>query len=229
MLPYIFSIAAFFMFRKDAVVRFFLITLCTVFILTLSIGNFSVYSYIVYLLPGAMAIRVVSRYIVIAIFLWSILSALFLDRILSRSNTYTLFLMLIIPLLLVMDNIHTPDKGALLKSTCQERNGLLVEKYKTNRHTNPSAKAFIYCFRTDSIRDNRKKIRTAIYNQMDAMMASQVIGLPCVNGYSAKPPPEYLDCFLSPSESTLRSWLHSKRVRTTVKEKYSMKDILILK
>jgi hypothetical protein len=228
-LPYVFVAAAFFMFRKNKTIRFFLITLLVVFILTLSIFDFSLYTYIIHLLPGARAIRVVSRYIVVALFLWSILSALFLDQFLIRSNKYIKLVMFALPVLLILDNTYFPDTNGVLKSTCQKRSMALVEKYEKERHTKPSAKAFVYFFDTDSIRDNRVRIKTAAHKQMDAMMASQVIGLPCVNGYSAKPPPDYLDCFISPNERKFRSWLNSNRVQTTVKEKYSIKDILILK
>jgi len=227
MLPYIFLTVAFFMFRKDVVIRFFLTILFVIFILTFSLFDFSIYPYIVYIIPGARAIRVLSRYIVIAVFIWSIISAFFLDRILSDSNKYTTLFMFVLPVLLVMDNIHVSGNDGVLKSTCQQRCTSVVAKYKKAKYINPSAKAFDFCFNTDSIKDNRKRIRTAIYGQMDAMMASQLIGVPCVNGYSAKPPPDYLDCFISPSENKLRAWLYSNRVRTTVKEKYSVQDILI--
>lgn len=229
MLPYAFSIAAFFLYRKDTAVRFFLITICIVVILTLSLFDFGIYRYMASLIPGALSIRVVTRYIVVAVFLWSILSALFLDKMLFHLNTYKVIFMLLLPILLVLDNIHVPAPDAVLKSTCQEHTRLMVEKYEKAKHNNPSAKAWMYYFNTDTIKDNRARLKIAIYTQMDVMMASQVIGMPCVNGYSAKPPPDYRDFFMSPSEGKLKGWLRSDRVRTTVEEKYSVKDILILK
>ena len=229
MLPYVFLIAALFMFKKDSTIRFFFITLCVVVLLTISICDFGIYPYIASVLPGARSIRVVSRHIVVAVCIWSILSALFLDKILSHPKKYTTLFMLLLPVMLVLDNLYVPAKDAVLKNTCQERSRFVAEKYEKAKHTNPSAKAFMYSFRTDSLRNHRKKTMVAVFNQMDALMASQALGVPCVNGYSAKAPPDYMDCFFSPNEITLSAWIHSNRLRTTVKEKYTVNDILIIK
>ncbi|HSY60789.1 MAG TPA: hypothetical protein VK796_02885, partial [Cytophaga sp.] len=129
-LPYIFIAAAFFMFRKNTTTRFFLITLLVVFVFTLSIFGFSLYTYIIHLFPGAMAIRVVSRYIVVALFLWSILSAFFLDQFLTHLNKYIKLVVFILPMLLILDNIYIRDADSVLKSTCQKRSMMLVEKYE---------------------------------------------------------------------------------------------------
>ncbi|WP_018344280.1 hypothetical protein [Cytophaga aurantiaca] len=226
-LPYVFLVAAYVMYRRDGLLKFFLIALLAIFLFTLIFFDISLYAFIIYLIPGARAIRAVSRFITIAIFLWSIIAAFFLDRFLSNLNTYKIVLIFALPLLLVLDNMYLTKPIPALKSNFQKRSRMVVEKYEKLKHTNPGAKAFALNLSNTAV-DDHKYNKRRVHFHLDAMMASLVIGLPCVNGYSAKTPPDYLEYFLSPNKKNLDAWLQSDRVRITVKEKYKQEDILIL-
>lgn len=227
-LPWFFFIASLIMYRKDERIRFFLITAGVIFIVVLSVFDFSLYSYLVYIIPGARAVRVILRFVVIAIFLWSIITVLFLENFFKHGNVYTTIFIFLLPVLLVLDNTFKNPLSLVSKENSQMRAMEVVEMYKNEIYKNPHAKAFTIHFNTDSIKDRTNRFRTAIHNHMDAMMASQIIDLPCVNGYSAKVPNEYEGYFMSPNEQSLKAWLHSERIKTTVKDKYNVSDILIL-
>lgn len=228
-LPYVFLVSAFFMYRKDAMLRFFMITLLIIFGCTLVIYRVNLYAFVMYLIPGARSIRTMSRYITVAVFLWSIISAFFLDRFLSNLNAKKIVLIFILPFLLIIDNIYIPDNKPPLKSEFKMRSKLIVNKFTSLKHINPNAKAFALTNFSDTTVDERISKKNRVHFHIDAMMASLEIGLPCVNGYSAKNPPDYEAYFLSPDETTLTAWLKSNRVRSTVKEEYELSDILILK
>lgn len=227
-IPLVLVVASFIMYRKDSGIRFFLITLIVIFILTLTVFGFSLYPYVASLIPGARAIRVVARYLVIAVFLYSVVSAFFLDRFLSNSNKYTILVIIVLPILLVMDNIQFAKEHGPQKRNFQKRSKLIVEKYNKQKNKNPDAKAFAYVFNLDSVPNEDLKKRMTAQMHVDAMMASQLIGLPCVNGYSAKAPPDYMDYFLKPNEKQISAWLNSTRIKSTVKKEYDLDDILIV-
>lgn len=226
--PHVLVAVAFFKYRSDARIKFFLIALLVYFIFTLSVFDFNIYMYIVQVIPGAKAIRMVSRYIVIAIFFWSIISALSLDHILDFFGKWKIVLMVVLPVFMVADNIYIPADRSVVKKDFQKRSALIVEKYESQKYKNPTAKVFSVHFNTDSIPEMNKKMNAAILYHIDVMMASQVIGLPCVNGCSAKGPPDYDNYFLNPNEKNLNAWLHSNRVKSTVNKEYNVSDVLIV-
>lgn len=227
-LPYVFVVIAFFKYRNDARVKFFLIALLVFFIFTLSVFDFNIYMYIIQVIPGAKAIRMVSRYIVIAIFFWSIITALTLDHVLAVGGKWKFVWIAVLPILMMIDTSYIPTDRSIVKKDFQKRSMTIVEKYKNQKHKNPTAKVFSVYFNTDSITDPKEKMNAVILYQIDVMMASQVIGLPCVNGFSSKGPPDYDDYFLNPNEKNLNAWLHSNRVKNTVGEKYKLSDILVV-
>jgi hypothetical protein len=228
LIPNLFLVLAYIKYKNDFAIRYFLIALGLIFILTLSIFNFNLYTVIVYFIPGAKAIRVVARYVVIAIFIWSILSAYFLDRILIKPSKWLTILIFILPILLVFDNMCFLNRKHSEKQYFQERALSIVREFEQNKSRNPRAKAFSVHFKIDSNLIEIERNKFIFNNHVDIMMASQLIGLPCVNGYTAREPPDCFNYFMNPNNVNLNAWLHSERVKTTGNETYDLKDILIL-
>lgn len=224
---YIFVVLAVIKYRKDAIIRYFLCVLLLISIVMLSIFNVSLYTYLIYIIPGAKAIRAVSRFVVVALFLWSLITALSLDRMLLSTHKFRLLLIVLIPALLILDNIYSGKDKGHLKKDFQSRCTSIQRLYENQKGKKINPKAFSFQF-TLKDQDRSKPQKEMVYYHIDAIMASQIIGLPCVNGYSAKAPTGYMPYFLYTNNEELNKWLHVSNAKKDVTQTYTIDDILII-
>lgn len=145
-------------------------------------------------LPGLSSVRVLNRFMHVEIFLL-ILVLLYLWKKLPKRYVWVLLA------LCILDNGFSSDKTLRTnKSRIVEGRTELTQKIAKKR--NGSHKAFVV-LRSD---------RHVAYTQVEAMMVSQLTGLPTVNGYSSSCPGAYGEFFLHCNEEGLNIWLDHNRI-----------------
>ncbi len=218
-MPYLFLILTVLLYRKKSFAKFIIIVILLYIILTTSVFDFSIYNYIVKLIPGAQALRAFSRIMVIFMFFWCIISSFFLDAFFEKLTPIKTVVLFLIPMFLIVDNIQKANSYVCRKLECQERCQTIVNKFQKNKMGNEIA--FSYQFKPIDFPD-------LIHKQIDAMMASQVLNVPCVNAYTARIPDEYTPYFYGPDSITFNAWMNSNYLKNT-KNNTNTKLILIVK
>lgn len=216
--PYVLFIAACILYRKNYTMKFFLVSVVVFLVATISIYDYSIYGVLSDYIPGARAIRAFSRYMVVIVFLWSIIVALFIDYFFSNMGVWKAILLFVIPVLLFIENLHYPHSRVCSKNECKERCNHVVELYNKNKSFTKKIEAFSYQVRSENMYEVH----------VDAMMASQLVNMPCVNAYTSHNPLEYNPYFSEPTTKNLELWLTSERVRKQTGRKISSESILIL-
>jgi hypothetical protein len=191
-------------YRKDPLVQngfqiFF--TLIFILILTLQYKGFSLYE-IPYRLPGFSAMRSVGRIINVELFLFAYIVSVVLVLIYKRIKQKRFFLVSI-ALLCVLDHYKSSETiGTYNKKFSQERVGKVKQKLIENNYQNYNAFAYMPDDKSDA----------ATYVQLDAMLASQSLNIPTINGYTATAP-EVFDGFWGEHDAqTLHLWLRKNKM-----------------
>lgn len=246
--PYVLLIASFVLYRKQSHMKFFLLAIALFLACTVSINNHSIYGVVVDYIPGARAIRAFSRYIVILIFLWSVIAALFIDSFFTNMHFGKIVLLFMIPVFLVIENIHYANTNVCSKKECVARYSKVVDLYNKKKDSVKNKEAFSYqfdCTEDFSLNpeyiemikkypqlieniDKRFRQKTMVEGHLDAMMASQIVNMPCVNAYTARFPKEYLPYFFYATNQNLELWLTSERAKKESGRTISSQSILIL-
>ena len=205
-IPFLFFALALIYYRSNKLVKLVTLSLLLFFILTTSFFDFSIYVHVVKYIPGAQAVRAFARIMVIFMFFWCIISGFFLDNFFSKITLAKLFLLFLLPIFLLLDNIQKAQTYVSYKSESKERCKNLVDKFNMANSEKSTIIAFCYQFKTTDFHD-------LIHNHLDAMMASQIVNVPCINAYTARFPDEYLPYFFKPDSSTLRYWINSEHLK----------------
>lgn len=170
-----------------------LILICIVFIITLYIGGFSFY-WILAQIPGANAIRAVTRIVLVLLFPIAVILGCVITRIqndleekiISNRIKNDFFknglqggIIIFLVVILLLD--QSSNVNSMEKKAVQNRVEILEKK-------------------VDGLEINRKKDIILWYSkqrpdfwviQLDAMLAAQNLGIPTINGYSGNIPPFY--------------------------------------
>jgi hypothetical protein len=161
-----------------------IVAIVIITIQTLNISGYSMYK-LLYFLPGVSSIRVVSRVVLIDLFLLSILLAsvitLVSDLLKKASMSIKLIATSILIVLFILDQlIIAADIPHYSKLESQSRYNKVVSRILSK---DPSSKVFVY-LPEDSHDD-------PVVDTLDAMLAAQVLNIPTVNGYSGYWPKDY--------------------------------------
>lgn len=182
--------------KKDKVVKFWLFSFLLMILITLNFyGHVSFYA-VVYLIPGFEAVRAVSRIVQLEVFFLGGLMAVVIDHLIKKEWNVSKKSMII---------------GAIALFVCIDQ---LEWKSGLNSHSKKNSQfrvEFVKQEFIDSPRpDNGAVLVYVPYNNfevykyhMDAMLASQDLKVPTINGYSAFSPKGYDDFFAEPNAENL--------------------------
>ena len=169
-------------------------------IFSVRIGEFSLY-HLVYKLPGFSAMRSVNRIINTELFLFILVLIFFFKR-LSIITKYGKYIIFALPVLVIFDNFIFPEKfKSFEKSESQSR--VLKVKNAILKQKKVSSKAIAY------LPINKGNVA---YSNLDAMLASQDLNIPCVNSYSGSCPGAICSFLVHQNIGTLKHWLTNKGV-----------------
>ncbi len=177
--------------KKNKQVKFWLLSFLLIILITLNFyGHVSFYA-VVYLIPGFEAVRAVSRIVQIELFFLGGLIAVVIDQLVKEDWKLSkrIFALGLVTLFVIADqfvwdsglNRHSKKNSQFRLNALKEQ--ILFEDYR-------SADAFVYI----------PSDHFEVYKyHMDAMLVSQEIGLPTVNGYSAFSPESFEPFFEHPN------------------------------
>ncbi len=175
--------------------RIFLFTLFLLFLLTLRIGDFSLYK-LIYKIPGFGSMRSLGRVIHVELFLYSFITVTSLSFVYFKTSHKTILTVLFLGTLLLDQYFNPKNVYSFNKYEAQNRKELVINYLKNNSVQNYSA--FAICS------TNKDQI---IFFNIDAMMASQKILKPTVNGYSSTCFGPICDFLCKSDSASLNNWL----------------------
>jgi hypothetical protein len=205
-----------FLFNKNQVsqlklIMVFLISLITFILITMKFGidDFSVFKYI-RKFPGFSSMRSINRCIFLELFFFAALSCYLVERLIQLGKN-SIILYAVLPGLVVIDqSVKKSSFISFSKAESKQRIEKLVTKVKSKDYSN--YEAFIYMPNEDHL---------SFANQIDAMLASQELNFPTVNGYTATYPSHYYYLIFFNLERDLKGWMESN--------KKSINNVLIIK
>jgi hypothetical protein len=170
---------------KDGLI--FFISLIFITVLTLYIGNFTLYKYITFI-PGINAIRGVTRICVITTFIYSVTIALVIsvvnDKLIKTSSSYKRILFIISVIIILIDQSTTISGAAhYSKSDAQHRTRQTVNEILK---IDPNPKLFVYL--PEKTHNNHYEV---VEDTLDAMFAAQELNIKTINGYTGHYPQDY--------------------------------------
>lgn len=174
--------------------KYYLFGFLLLFVFTLNIYEFTFYK-IIFILPGFNSIRSLGRVINIEVFFFAFFVVIMLQYISLRIKYKYIFLGFVLIITLLDQAIIEKPYPTYNKIEAQNRIARLVEKAKSITNE----KCFAYCPVT--------KTEPVYFYHIDAMLLSQKIKLPTVNGYSATCP-DYICNFITTLDTTtLYQWI----------------------
>ncbi|MDF2437828.1 MAG: hypothetical protein K0Q95_2204 [Bacteroidota bacterium] len=154
---------------------------------------------LVFELPGFSSMRAIHRVINIES-VFFILLMVFSVKELSMRNSFMKYFIYALPLIVIIDNY--PDMTTIIthnKSDSQKR-VLNVRKTIEDTHIKEGTEAIAYLTNEENYE--------AVLIHLDVMLASQELGIPCVNGYSGTCPGAFNDFWSYPGSKSLIKWLN---------------------
>ncbi len=177
------------------------LSIVLIILIVLYWDGFSFYKYISFI-PGVKAFRAVSRIILVLSFLFAISVGVLFTRLeghkINKSSNMTLsvFIFILLGVLVADQYVFPNSQNRFSKSSVQfQSQSLAAEVLKKN----PSAKVFAYMPSKSS--DPLHVIH------MYAMLASQIIHIPTINGYSGSVPRNYDLCLNYNKHWALKQWI----------------------
>ncbi|MDH5654755.1 MAG: hypothetical protein OEZ34_02530, partial [Spirochaetia bacterium] len=172
------------------------ILVVSVFFSFLRFGDFSLWYFVYHTLPGADAIRAVSRIIAVLIFPSAILTAALVDRI-RAIPAAGIYLSWLLSFMVVIENSH------FYNYTYSKNDHRFLVAEIENRLTNSGCSVFHY----------RNPKYVSLFSDVDAMWASLRTGIPTVNGYSGGIPPGWkLNDRSIVEKKDIKEWLAKNQV-----------------
>ena len=158
---------------------------------------------LIFKLPGIKSMRVLTRFMNVELFILLLLFGYFLTKI--QTKYLPLFFLLV-----VTDNLFLPER------TPREKKEELIKRKEVvikeiQKYDLTKIKAVAYVNTTQPI----------YVTHLDAMLATQNLGLKTVNGYSSYCPDDFRDFFLQGTEEGVLKWAVLNKLRT--------EEILLLK
>lgn len=163
---------------------------------TRTYSGYTLYA-LLFKLPGMNSMRVLSRFMNVELFLFIVLLLLMLKK-LNRKW------LLILPVLMLLDNSFVPERVIReKKEQIVARRIAVIKEVKAQLDKNYSAFAIV---------GGHEEIYLM---QLDAMLASNHVHLPTVNGYSSNCPPELGEFYLQMNNAGLQKWLELNNIDTS--------------
>ncbi len=179
--------------RENKILFSVSVALLLCIIITTRFGTHTFFKWI-FKIPGFSSIGCVPRIMNIYVVLFSILLCLLINALVKKRRTLWFTLLLIAVL---ADNLpHTNEYPAMIKAAAQNRIEPIVAKINSADLRDKVAFAYLS--------DGTEEVEI----QLDAMMASQLVHLPCINGYSSTSAPGFDDFWKKHNEEALNDWLY---------------------
>ncbi len=176
------------------------LTFLITFLLFIKVGDFSMYK-LLFSLPGYGAIRDVARIINIELLFLGIFVSIVATILFNRYKKYSLSLFLLFLILLSLDNAmsekYIPRKEKVLAKS-------RITALQKRMHDIPKGSIVSY--------EPEKKLYDSHVYQIDAMLATQSLGLISINGYTATAPYVFDKYWGNPNSIYRNEWLESKGV-----------------
>lgn len=175
------------------------VTCITTFIFFIRIEQFSFYR-LLFSLPGFGSMRALQRVINFELIFFSIGITYLIDAVKFKKPNNNVFVFILLVVLVISDNyVKDGFIHQRRKDESQKRISDLVLKIKD------LPKQAILSFEPDTFTSNPTDYH------LDAMLASQSIGIKTLNGYSATSPGGYGDYWAKPNAQSRRIWLDRKQ------------------
>jgi len=202
-IPWMALIASIFYFFKkgfianNKVLFSIVITLLIWIFLTIRFGDFTLFKWLCKL-PGISSMGTVPRFMNMFLLFFAMIPCLFMNSIIKTRRTLWFSILL---LLVITDNLSQPSNvNPFNKEDSQNRLNPIVEQLmKANWE---GKKAFAYM----------PKAGNEFEVQIDAMLASQIVHKPCVNGYSSTSPKGFDSFWRLFNEKELYYWLDYNKI-----------------
>lgn len=184
-------------------ILFLSLSLFLCFVFCLNINGFTLYKFI-YKIPGFSAMRSMNRIINIEV-LFFILIFVFAFHELSKSIRIINWLVYLFPLFVILDNSINPQEILTYnKKESQHQINNIVKEIGTQYDKNYKAIAYM-----PDIIDN------PVYLNLDVMLASQELRIPCVNAYSGHNPGHFNSFYGKMDYPSLVEWCDYNHIPTT--------------
>lgn len=168
----------------------------TTLLLFIRVGDFTLYQYI-YKIPGFHSLRSLTRIIGIDLIFFGLAAGLFVKYLVEKFPKNRFVTFSVILAFLVIDNYVDPAKTyRSSKEIARERVDTLIGKMER------LPKGTIVSYEPE-------EVDLGSFVQIDAMLASQALGLICLNGYSATSPGKFSPYWMEPNAENRKFWLES--------------------
>jgi hypothetical protein len=197
------SIVSLFVFwkRTSNEMRIIIVSLFLLVLFTLKVGNFTLYR-IIWYLPGFGSLTDIARVINIQLFFFGLV-VVYAFCLFEKHTKRKIFVFIIVFALLLTDQfIKSKEMMTINKAGIQQRVLTIANELQKNNLSQYDA--FAYC---PGVPDY-----IGIYN-IDAMLASQLVNLPTVNGYSSTCPGTICDFLINMNLSSLKIWLNEVKLK----------------
>ncbi|MHB8261262.1 MAG: fascin domain-containing protein [Bacteroidia bacterium] len=168
------------------------------FIFCLNINGFTLYKYI-FDLPGFSAMRAINRVINTEAMFFVLIFVFIMKELMNKSVTVK-YAIYNLPLLIVIDNLIDPTEVARYDKKESQQ---LIESVKINITNQYDKKHAAIAYMAENVTGE-----DPIKMQLNVMLASQELNIPCVNAYSGFFPGEFGDFFDRTDERALLKWLN---------------------
>ncbi len=167
-------------------------TLLLCILLTMRFGNFTLFKWL-FKIPGISSMGTVPRIMNMLLLFFAMIPCLLINSIIKKKKTLWFSMLLIA---VILDNFSNPSLDEPFnKLQAQNRITPIVEQLNKVNWEEKDAFAYI------------PKSGNEVEIQIDAMLASQLVHKPCVNGYSACAPPNFDSFWRMFNQETLYHWL----------------------
>lgn len=172
----------------------------------LNIEEFSIYRFF-YQIPGFSSMRSMNRVINTEVFFFILVLVFVFNEIRNYSRIMKVIVWCI-PLLVVLDNLINPAE--IIRYTKKDaQNRIVVLKQELEAKYDKKHVAIAYML------DSTKNV-DMIALHLDVMLATQELGIACVNGYSGHHPGEYNQFFEQTSIEALTKWCAYNQVNPAI-------------
>jgi hypothetical protein len=173
----------------------FLTTILT-FLLFTRFGGFSFYTVLYHVVPGYGSLRALQRIINIELLFFAVAVSFLFTVFLKKQSVISFVVFLFLAGIIVMDNRSRPDfLDRWEMADSKKRVDYVLERIKTDIPQK------IISYEPDTLATK------SIFYQLDAMMASQSLGMRTLNGYSATSPKGYNFYWDKPNADSRKIWL----------------------
>lgn len=178
----------------------FLITGFVTFFLFLRFGDVSLYR-LIHMVPGYGSMRALQRIVNIELLFFAGAAAWLLGLVFKENKIWSYAAgFALIPLILLDNHVPSDFIHRREKTMSQQRINALIEKMKD------IPKDAIVSYEPDSLES------APMDYQLDAMLATQSLGLKTLNGYTATSPDGYNTYWVNPGPESRRIWLETKKM-----------------